>query len=242
MKILLIRHAEPDYPNNTLTEKGFREAKLLTDKLKEMNVSEIYSSPLNRAMLTASPLADAINQEIQVEEWLQEFTGKILNENGKKRIPWNLMPRVWSSDPLLYDHATWLQSSLMNSVDVPSKCQEVTDGVDRLLQRHGYLREGVIYRCGENRDKTIALFCHFGVGMVIASHLTAISPVLLWQSMFLPTSSVTTFVTEERVKGEVVFKCMQMGDTSHLYAAREAVSKSGLYPEFFGGEGCGPQV
>lgn len=93
-----------------------------------------------------------------------------------------------------------------------------------------------------HRRKTIDLFCHYGAGMVIASHLTGKSPVLLWQSMFLPTSSVTTFVTDERIKDQVVFKCVQMGDTSHLYAEGELVSRSGLYPEFYGGEGCGPEV
>ena len=33
MKLLLIRHAEPDYAIDSLTEKGFREASLLSDRL-----------------------------------------------------------------------------------------------------------------------------------------------------------------------------------------------------------------
>ena len=47
----------------------------------------------------------------------------------------------------------------------------------------------------------------------------------------LPTSSVTTLVTEERVKGQVLFRMFQMGDTSHLYAADEAVSTAGCFRE-----------
>ena len=78
--------------------------------------------------------------------------------------------------------------------------------------------------------------------MVLASHLKGISPILLWQTMFLPTSSVTEFITEERVKGEFIFKCKQMGDTSHLYIKNEPVSNSGLCSEFFGGNQKGPQV
>ena len=108
------------------------------------------------------------------------------------------------------------------------------------LQNHE--RDGIIYKCDYNSEQTIVLFCHFALGMVLVSHLTGISPVLLWQSLFLPTSSVTTFVTEERVKGEVVFKCMQMGDTSHLYKKDINVSKSGLFPEIYGEEGAGPQL
>ncbi len=60
--------------------------------------------------------------------------------------------------------------------------------------------------------------------------------------MFLPTSSVTTFVTEERVKGEVVFKCVQLGDASHLYAKDCPISKSGLFQEFFGRKGQGAKA
>ena len=110
------------------------------------------------------------------------------------------------------------------------------------MQQYGYYRDNIIYKCEENSEKTIVIFCHFALGMVLISHLCGISPVLLWQTMFLPTSSVTTFVTEERVKGEIVFKCMQLGDTSHLYANNEEVSKSGLYSEIYGGEGSGPIV
>ena len=242
MKILLIRHAEPDYENNSLTEKGFREADMLAEKLKKCPITDVYSSPISRAYKTAIVAADALGKKVDLLDWMQEFCGKLIDTNGSESIPWNQLPREWTCRPLIFNIDTWLMDSKMSSLDVPQKYKEVTDGLDELLKKYGYHREGVIYKCNENMDITIALFCHFGVGMLLASHLTGISPVLLWQSMFLPTSSVTTFVTEERVKGEVVFKCMQMGDTSHLYVKGEEISRSGLYPEFFGGDGCGPAV
>ena len=34
MRILMIRHGDPDYVNDTLTEKGWREAALLADRQK----------------------------------------------------------------------------------------------------------------------------------------------------------------------------------------------------------------
>ena len=58
--------------------------------------------------------------------------------------------------------------------------------------------------------------------MALLSHGSGIAPTLLWQSLFLPTSSVTTLITEEREPGCVFFKCMQVGDTSHLYAGGRA--------------------
>ena len=69
--------------------------------------------------------------------------------------------------------------------------------------------------------------------MALVSHFAGVAPTVLWQSFFLPTSSVTTIVTEEKVKGEVFFKCMQMGDTSQLYAGGEPVSGKGIAKEFF---------
>ncbi|MBO5452836.1 MAG: histidine phosphatase family protein [Clostridia bacterium] len=240
MRILLIRHAEPDYPNNTLTPKGFVEADFLSEKLQHSKITHIYSSPLNRAFLTAKPTAQKINKEITVCDWLTEFEGKVIL-NDEKRIPWNMLPRIWQNEEGIFDIHTLEKSSLYTSSDMLLKYEYVTENLDKLLENHGAKRENIIYK-GENNNDTIALFCHFAVGMVIASHLTGISPVLLWQTMFLPTSSVTEFITEERVKGEFVFKCKQMGDTSHLYAKNEPVSNSGLYSEFFGGEGEGAQV
>lgn len=242
MKILIIRHAEPDYPHNMLTEKGFREAEMLSDRLEKCGLTALYSSPLPRAVQTAEPTAGRCHREIQILDWLQEFRGAVLDESGNRRVSWNLLPRSWSLDRKLYSIDTWLSNPMMSSVNVRAEYENVTARLDELLSEYGYRRDGVIYRCVENRRDTIALFCHFGVGMVLVSHLTGISPVLLWQSMFLPTSSVSTFVTEERIEGEVVFKCMQLGDTSHLYANGESVSRSGLFGEFYGGAGAGPQV
>lgn len=38
MRILLIRHGDPDYVNDTLTEKGRREAALLAKRAVSMNM------------------------------------------------------------------------------------------------------------------------------------------------------------------------------------------------------------
>ena len=242
MRILIIRHAEPDYEHNTLTAKGFREAEILSERIAGLPIDRIYSSPIPRALQTAEPSAEKLGLEIEVREWMQEFRGKILDENGEKRIPWNLPPRFWGSREKLYDVHTWLQDGAMRSVSVPDEYRQVERGFLGLLEEYGYRGDGIVFTCRENVDRTIAIFCHFGLGMLLVSILSGISPVLLWQSLFLPSSSVSTFLTEERVPGEVVFKCLQLGDTSHLYARGEMVSHSGLYREFVNGYGDGPQV
>ena len=54
MRLLIIRHGDPDYENDTLTEKGWREARLLAERLCKMNIKDFYVSPLGRAQATAS--------------------------------------------------------------------------------------------------------------------------------------------------------------------------------------------
>ena len=41
MRLLIIRHGDPDYANDTLTEKGHREAQLLAEKLKNEKIDFI---------------------------------------------------------------------------------------------------------------------------------------------------------------------------------------------------------
>lgn len=152
------------------------------------------------------------------------------------------MPRIWQQEKEAFNINTFRNSKMYSSGDMPEKYDYVVNNFDELLKNHGAKRENLIYTGENNNNNTITSFCHFSLGMVLASHLTGISPVLLWQIMFLPTSSVTEFITKERVKGEFVFKCKQMGDTSHLYIKGEPVSNSGLFNEFYGGEGAGAQV
>jgi len=65
--ILMIRHGETDWvgkrlqsrlPGINLNETGKRQALEAAEALKELPIKAIYSSPIERAMQTAQPLAD----------------------------------------------------------------------------------------------------------------------------------------------------------------------------------------
>ncbi len=45
MRLIFIRHAEPDYSIDSLTEKGWREAKLLAERTKRWKVDEFTARP-----------------------------------------------------------------------------------------------------------------------------------------------------------------------------------------------------
>ena len=109
--------------------------------------------------------------------------------------------------------------------------------LDRLLEKHGYKRDGKLYRAVNANNGTIVLFCHFGLEAVLLSHLLNISPMLLWHGFCAAPSSVTTVVTEERREGTAYFRVLSFGDTSHLYACGEKPAFSGRFVEKHGNEG-----
>lgn len=73
MRILFIRHGDPDYINDTLTKKGHREAKLLAERAADLNLGSCYVSPLGRAKDTAQYCLDKVGKTAQTVEWLREF-------------------------------------------------------------------------------------------------------------------------------------------------------------------------
>ena len=54
MKLLIVRHGDPDYDIDSLTEKGWKEVKYLSQRLSKLEVKAFYVSPLGRAKDTAS--------------------------------------------------------------------------------------------------------------------------------------------------------------------------------------------
>ncbi len=238
MKLMFIRHAEPDYAHDSLTKKGRREAELLSKRICQLpNIKAFYVSPLGRAQETARYTLEKLDRHAEVMPWLREFGGLIIDpETGKNRLCWDLRPRIWQPRNALHGADTWLDDPMMQSVNAPQVWQDVTAGLDELLAHHGYTRgEGTIYHCEDNRPDTLVFFCHFGITVACLAHLLGISPMVLWHCFSCQPSSVTTLITEERTKGEVVFRCMQLGDLGHLYAGNEPYSTAALFAECFDG-------
>lgn len=225
MKLLIIRHGEPNKPKTELTEKGKREAELLKDRLLQANIDYFYTSPLQRAISTAMPTLNSLNKEYKVLDWLREFDATVENsKTGEKTYAWDRLPSFLNEEPAYFDLSRWADTPYACSGDFKEKYGEVCSGLDSLLLHHGYKRNGTFFNVErENRD-TIALFCHYGVECVILSHLLNISPMVLWHGFVALPSSVTVLATEEREKGTAIFRCSAFGDLSHLYAENEPAS------------------
>ena len=80
MKLIIIRHADPDYSIDSLTPTGWKEAELLSKRISKLDVKDYYVSPLGRAKDTASLTLQKVNRKATECPWLREFHCKILGK------------------------------------------------------------------------------------------------------------------------------------------------------------------
>ena len=224
MRIILIRHAEPDYSNDILTPRGVKEAECLAKRMAKWPVTAIYCSPFGRAQATMKPALKALGMKATICDWLHEHsTGDHVPPDHSQPLsdyPWNLYPDYWTKDPLHFSPSRWHESAYIQSLPVPSTghWEEVKKGWDDLLASYGYVRDGFVYRIRGNADRNALLvfFCHLGQIGLSAGYLLNISPMQLWHDFWISPASITVLNSEERQGDIASFRCQVMGDTAHL--------------------------
>lgn len=239
MKLIFVRHGDPDYSIDNLTEKGKREVALLTKRLNKWEgITDIYCSPLGRAKATCEQYLKENNLTAKTYDWLREFAFRLNSEDAvNPGVPWDFYPEYWRNQEKLYDKDEWLDAKIYENSEIHSRYKETSEGIDKLLAEHGIERKGNVYVNvkGEKNEDVLVFFCHLGVEMVILGHILGISPSLLWHTFFVAPTSVTIVGCEERVNNVCNFRIQTMGDASHLYTNGEPVSKSGYFTDTFQG-------
>ncbi len=235
MKLVIVRHGDPDYEHDTLTETGWKEAELVADRICRLEVKDFYVSPLGRAQDTASCTLKRLGRTAETMDWLQEFPPKIYRPDSEALSPvcWDWLPQDWTTEPKYYDVDTWADTEIMRQGHVRETYDMVCKSLDGLLAGHGYVREGNYYRAEKPNNDTLVFFCHFGLECVLVSHLAHVSPMILWHNFCAAPTSVTTAITEERREGIASFRVSGFGDTSHLYAGGREPSFSARFCECY---------
>lgn len=238
MKLLIVRHGDPDYEKDSLTEKGWREAALLAERLSKLKITDFYVSPLGRAKDTASLTLKKMGRTAAEFDWLREFPPQIRRPDAapKKIIPWDWLPEDWTAEPAYFDKDAWSSTEIMKEGHVGEMYERVVQGFDQILADHGYQRDGACYRTQKGNRDVLVFFCHFGVECVLLSHLMNVSPMILWHHFCAAPSSVTTIYTEERREGTAIFRAGSFGDISHLYAGGEEPAFAARFCEIFDSE------
>lgn len=235
MRLYIIRHADPDYPNNTITEDGHKEAIALSKRLASHGLDKIYCSPLGRAIDTAKYTCELLGLEYSIEEWTREHGPECFIEG----TPWgrifsiNIPGEAFRCNETMPTHENWHEHSIFPDQRIKDTVDAVKRNSDDFLKRLGYEREGGRYKCvSPNQDK-IAIFCHGGFGLTWLAHLLEIPVTLMWSGFWLPPSSVTTILFDERTPGYAVPRCIGLGDVSHLYKEGLPVKPRGIVANYY---------
>ncbi len=250
MRILFIRHGDPNYVNDSLTELGQKEATLLAERVAELDpeVTAYYVSPLGRARETAEFCLKPLGKEATVLPWVEEFTGRLIDpQDGHKRIAWDFLPYEWMDDPLCYDKNGWWNAKMYAGSNSEVAYKRIVNGFDELVASYGYQRkcpvgEGVTHSYVTDWDEfeksekvsgkeaTIVIFCHMIATFACLSHVTGVPFPVFAHGFYSAPTGWNMIETEERVEGEAHFRIRSIGDISHLERYHQPLNHSGFFP------------
>ncbi len=238
MKIVIIRHAEPDYENNTLTKKGFKEADILGKYFKDIKIDYLYSSPLNRAKFTADGIVKYKNGlKYEVLDFLEEFYSPIDLDYCKNHICWDLRASFLNDNNALFDCDKWQTVNGFNSDGLTKRYKDLKLQFASLLEKRGYVKNGNYYDVVKPNHDTLVFVCHFGTESFLLSELLGVSPILLANYTVSRPTGVTILTTEEREKGKAIFRLLEFGTVYHLEKYNEEPSFMARFVECFDDDG-----
>lgn len=172
MNLYFIRHAEPDYENDTITEKGKEQAQKLAEWLKDIKVDELYHSSMGRACMTASYLAEKWNITPKSIDWAREVKWA---HNKKGNVddfsPWAVKQRLIDNEDYYPEGNSWRENPASKDEDFINDYDEHCKNLDIFLAEHGYVRNNQLYKAVEPNDKTVVIVCHGGVISALVSYL-----------------------------------------------------------------------
>ncbi len=228
MRLYIIRHADPDYDNDTITEAGHREAEALAQRLRKEGIDRIYCSPLNRAIHTMEYSAKQLGIEPIVAPWLTELSGwHVESAPGTMTPSWDVHgERIRGQQYSANDD--WYEKAPFAGYQLHDKWETVRLSADAFMESLGYIRDRGVYRIAAPNSDRIAVFCHHGLGTTWLAHLLELPLPLVWSGFWMAPSSVTTVLMDERSTKYAVPRCLGFGDVSHLYHAQLPVSHRGI--------------
>ncbi len=178
--ILLIRHGENEYtatgrmagrlPGVHLNETGRAQAEKVAQMLKDAPIKAVYSSPMDRTMETAAPLAKALGLEVVPREGLLEldmgkWQGKTLKKLRKKKL-WKVVQQA-PSHVRFPGGETFAEAQL-----------RITNEIKALCAQH-------------DAKDVIACVGHSDMIKLAIAYFTGL-PLDLFQRLVISTASITT--------------------------------------------------
>ena len=218
-----VRHGEPIYDPDSLTEYGHRQARALAKRLALYGLDEIYASDSNRAIQTAQPTCELLKKEAVLLPWANErlaWNEFVVERDGKRT--WLFQDREsvekMSSRRMISMWDSFADDEYFDSTNVRSGLARINAEVDAFFLSLGFRhdREARRYELVKPNNKRVALFAHQGFGFVFLSSLLDIPYTVLSTSLDMGHSGVTVIYFDESDE-HVYPRVLQLSNDSHLY-------------------------
>ena len=219
MRIVFVRHGEPDYARDCLTELGRIQAKKAAQRLLGEGIGEIYASPLGRARETAPAAAEVLGLPVKTLDFMEEVRwgsadGEALYAGGH---PWAIADEM-ARQGMELNRADWRDAPWFRTNRVVECVDRVERGIDEWLAGFGYLREGKHYRhtAEEEQHKTVALFSHGGSSCAAMGHILGLPFPYAIALLPLDFTGITVVRLDSRAGMGAIPQLKCSNDTAHL--------------------------
>ncbi len=159
MRLILVRHGESEgnstgiaqgWDDSPLTDKGVRQAELVSDRLRDVKIDAVYSSDLVRAKKTAEIIARPHGLKVTVIKDLREQ-----NFGDANGMPKNEVNRKF--DNFLERRKTDPDAMVPNGESFRMVMERVKKALNEICERHGTGNVAVVLHGGSKRAAVWAL-------------------------------------------------------------------------------------
>lgn len=219
MWLTLIRHAEPAYvvdgiawTDPGLTERGWRQARLVGERVSRWKVDEIWVSPMVRARETAEPVTELTGVEPLTMDWLQEIQN----------------PPEWDGSP-----ADEIEEFFAHSADRTVEelwegapggesfrdfHRRVDEGLEKTFSERGITRALEAHLWDGVDERRVVVVAHGGTNALILGMLLGVEPTPWEWDRFTHVHSGVSRLISLPTAGHHSWSLRALSDRSHLPA------------------------
>lgn len=221
MLLFYVRHGDPIYNPDSLTEQGQAQAQALVERMKRCNPERIFASSSNRAMLTAKPTAEYLGLEMEVLDWCHEehVAREFGAPNANGRRQWfchnPLFRDILNSEEVYKLQDDWWQHPAFVNTNAKSGLDRIRKETDEFFKMLGYERKDRGFVAVNPQHERVALFAHQGFGWAFFSCVLGVPYPLYCTHFDMGHSGLTVLHLAD--EGFSVPKILQLSNDSHLF-------------------------